>query len=101
MIRRPPRSTLFPYTTLFRSVLAVALAHQVEVVRAVRVLRDAPTLGAEHHVPPVGGERTLLRRRRLDRDVQRVGAVVLPDLARVDASMGSSKGLRGLYPMDL
>src|SRR4030043_761309 len=24
MIRRPPRSTLFPYTTLFRSVLATA-----------------------------------------------------------------------------
>src|SRR2546429_6879322 len=24
MIRRPPRSTLFPYTTLFRSVLTVA-----------------------------------------------------------------------------
>src|SRR3712207_6887092 len=24
MIRRPPRSTLFPYTTLFRSALAVA-----------------------------------------------------------------------------
>src|SRR2546430_7460546 len=24
MIRRPPRSTLFPYTTLFRSVLLVA-----------------------------------------------------------------------------
>src|SRR3712207_7627419 len=30
MIRRPPRSTLFPYTTLFRSVGAVhlQLAHQ-------------------------------------------------------------------------
>src|SRR5258708_30257153 len=28
MIRRPPRSTLFPYTTLFRSVLgALAVAH--------------------------------------------------------------------------
>src|SRR3712207_7746487 len=25
MIRRPPRSTLFPYTTLFRSVLCVLL----------------------------------------------------------------------------
>src|SRR5258708_16797412 len=25
MIRRPPRSTLFPYTTLFRSVLAVVI----------------------------------------------------------------------------
>src|SRR2546421_3963107 len=24
MIRRPPRSTLFPYTTLFRSVIALA-----------------------------------------------------------------------------
>src|SRR5438034_3150548 len=24
MIRRPPRSTLFPYTTLFRSVIVVA-----------------------------------------------------------------------------
>src|SRR3989475_10346060 len=26
MIRRPPRSTLFPYTTLFRSAYAAALA---------------------------------------------------------------------------
>src|SRR3712207_7486662 len=30
MIRRPPRSTLFPYTTLFRS--QVLLVHQVEHV---------------------------------------------------------------------
>src|SRR5712671_6740397 len=28
MIRRPPRSTLFPYTTLFRSFFAAAGAHQ-------------------------------------------------------------------------
>src|SRR5256885_10206783 len=27
MIRRPPRSTLFPYTTLFRSDLVVRLGH--------------------------------------------------------------------------
>src|SRR5258707_10862172 len=27
MIRRPPRSTLFPYTTLFRSVDYAALGH--------------------------------------------------------------------------
>src|SRR3712207_8603048 len=31
MIRRPPRSTLFPYTTLFRSQLRLAL--RVEVLR--------------------------------------------------------------------
>src|SRR2546430_4353856 len=34
MIRRPPRSTLFPYTTLFRSVLAHRLA--LGLSRAVR-----------------------------------------------------------------
>src|SRR3712207_8738539 len=34
MIRRPPRSTLFPYTTLFRSVgdHQVALGHQAVVL---------------------------------------------------------------------
>src|SRR3712207_4015993 len=39
MIRRPPRSTLFPYTTLFRSV--VALIRSVAVLRLLhlRVLR--------------------------------------------------------------
>src|SRR5256885_7134171 len=36
MIRRPPRSTLFPYTTLFRSVRLRRdqLAHDVLVARA-------------------------------------------------------------------
>src|SRR5258707_3774712 len=28
MIRRPPRSTLFPYTTLFRSLGGLPLAHE-------------------------------------------------------------------------
>src|SRR3989442_10453028 len=41
MIRRPPRSTLFPYTTLFRSV--------VHVVRSgIQVLpRDGQSIAAE------------------------------------------------------
>src|SRR2546426_6223815 len=30
MIRRPPRSTLFPYTTLFRSELSVSLSCEVD-----------------------------------------------------------------------
>src|SRR5687768_18202510 len=38
MIRRPPRSTLFPYTTLFRSNAAVAsLPHLIERVGAGQV----------------------------------------------------------------
>src|SRR3712207_7833252 len=45
MIRRPPRSTLFPYTTLFRS-LAVGAEEPVHVV-AVEV-RD------HHHVDGAG-----------------------------------------------
>src|SRR3712207_8472487 len=30
MIRRPPRSTLFPYTTLFRSVPKILVHHDVD-----------------------------------------------------------------------
>src|SRR2546421_11333199 len=39
MIRRPPRSTLFPYTTLFRSIGKLALlscAKKVAVISKVR-----------------------------------------------------------------
>src|SRR5256885_16550111 len=40
MIRRPPRSTLFPYTTLFRSALAwLALGQVLLVATAALVLR--------------------------------------------------------------
>src|SRR2546426_6528552 len=38
MIRRPPRSTLFPYTTLFRSVLIVRGLASPAVVPAVYAL---------------------------------------------------------------
>src|SRR3712207_8542592 len=33
MIRRPPRSTLFPYTTLFRSLLPVGRIRRVGIER--------------------------------------------------------------------
>src|SRR5688572_31800863 len=35
MIRRPPTSTLFPYTTLFRSVIRSASVSQLAAVRRV------------------------------------------------------------------
>src|SRR3712207_7423059 len=40
MIRRPPRSTLFPYTTLFRSVVQLALA--------IAVAGELPAVGPDH-----------------------------------------------------
>src|SRR5688572_31662029 len=47
MIRRPPRSTLFPYTTLFRSVRPrVAVVGDRFLQQPVRVVEDAPGDGA-------------------------------------------------------
>src|SRR2546422_6703166 len=36
MIRRPPRSTLFPYTTLFRSLRAPACKRAISTISAIR-----------------------------------------------------------------
>src|SRR5687768_18086013 len=45
MIRRPPRSTLFPYTTLFRSAGAPqhATAHAPPVATLIAIHRVSPT----------------------------------------------------------
>src|SRR2546430_9522259 len=44
MIRRPPRSTLFPYTTLFRSNLAITLAQAGQRVIVVDANIRTPRL---------------------------------------------------------
>src|SRR2546427_4705294 len=47
MIRRPPRSTLFPYTTLFRSSLEdVRTAHIAEIVCQL-ICRQCPGIKTE------------------------------------------------------
>src|SRR3712207_8219759 len=41
MIRRPPRSTLFPYTTLFRSAKELSsIQHEVENIRRRKTERE-------------------------------------------------------------
>src|SRR3712207_8704241 len=64
MIRRPPRSTLFPYTTLFRSPLLhdlVADVHEAQQRERERALghdpdgqrkRDDVRVGRRQHVVP-------------------------------------------------
>src|SRR5690349_23182795 len=68
MLRRPPRSTLFPYTTLFRSVVHLgsvvpgdhACSHRR--VDSRREGRPARSQGEHHHRPPdSGGDRKSTR----------------------------------------
>src|SRR2546422_5038225 len=49
MIRRPPRSTLFPYTTLFRS----AIDHDPDYALAYSGLSDAYALQVDYRSVPV------------------------------------------------
>src|SRR2546427_8031988 len=49
MIRRPPRSTLFPYTTLFRSVTKAAKKRFLDASRAIGLLQGSPTADALEH----------------------------------------------------
>src|SRR3712207_9020837 len=57
MIRRPPRSTLFPYTTLFRSEVPLdELAHVVAVLdqqRLVEVVLRGERLGVGRGAGPL------------------------------------------------
>src|SRR3989449_3161407 len=74
MIRRPPRSTLFPYTTLFRSV--------------AELLQDAAGEQRARPAPAVGDDGCVLVRHRLlhphleeaPRQRERAGHVALADL---------------------
>src|SRR2546430_12276502 len=49
MIRRPPRSTLFPYTTLFRSSTEVAWSGKYSKVRAVPDMSKSRIVSGRSH----------------------------------------------------
>src|SRR5258708_26280658 len=42
MIRRPPRSTLFPYTTLFRSPCSPFVHHQLDAMLGIDLTHGRP-----------------------------------------------------------
>src|SRR5690349_22162221 len=96
MIRRPPRSTLFPYTTLFRSqfldglrvgricgdvfvlgrivLLVVELDASAFVLLGVRPLGVAPALGArsEEHTSELQSRRDLVCRLLLEKKKNKI-----------------------------
>src|SRR2546429_4424113 len=62
MIRRPPRSTLFPYTTLFRSMKIEQVTHALRApgsLRATRIGQDGRHLG-------IGEARMAVHHRRIE-----------------------------------
>src|SRR5947207_12728162 len=48
MIRRPPRSTLFPYTTLFRSFMFYLFAYTIAILGAFAVIVALGTPGEDN-----------------------------------------------------
>src|SRR5690349_22590746 len=74
MIRRPPRSTLFPYTTLFRSVLVMVTgafglpcASTPRSVRRLRVNEPESEVRSEEHTSELQSRRDLVCRLLLEK----------------------------------
>src|SRR2546426_4224484 len=84
MIRRPPRSTLFPYTTLFRSVECQAELLEEGLVEGALDLERAGRVLVEHDDPVVFGRAGRRERERphelaeVERVLHRVEAEALP-----------------------
>src|SRR2546430_9299661 len=80
MIRRPPRSTLFPYTTLFRSMTRAGelasgiLQHPVDgLLRRRRLVEDlghAPAKRSEEHTSELQSQSNLVCRLLLEKKKQ-------------------------------
>src|SRR4029078_1490971 len=68
MIRRPPRSTLFPYTTLFRS--RVPDEHRRERFAEARLLRHVPDDRSEEHTSELQSLAYLVCRLLLEKNIE-------------------------------
>src|SRR3989449_3965605 len=85
MIRRPPRSTLFPYTTLFRSSVALTDSRPEAIPPAIRRIGDLFTGGvkrgrSEEHTSELQSRlhlvcRLLLEKKKNKIDARRHGAL--------------------------
>src|SRR2546430_3612039 len=70
MIRRPPRSTLFPYTTLFRSVERVGAQRGIQVMHQAdvgRVVQALAFLRSEEHTSELQSQSNLVCRLLLEK----------------------------------
>src|SRR5438132_2706275 len=72
MIRRPPRSTLFPYTTLFRSAICTtARSARQPTCRRGRRVRSLPVSRSEEHTSELQSHSDLVCRLLLEKKKNR------------------------------
>src|SRR2546430_6072849 len=67
MIRRPPRSTLFPYTTLFRSATASAQCTRLRRFIAATAAAIEPAQRSEEHTSELQSQSNLVCRLLLEK----------------------------------
>src|SRR5687767_15412159 len=87
MIRRPPRSTLFPYTTLFRSSSRCSTASRSSRSPTRRASAPRRRARSEEHTSELQSLAYLVCRLLLEKKKTHV-AVLLDDLARVGRQPG-------------
>src|SRR5436309_10651101 len=87
MVRRPPRSTLFPYTTLFRSRLRPGADPQPAAARLGHPHRGAQRR-SEEHTSELQSRENLVCRLLLEKKKEAVAHVAVPFIA-------------GLVPVDV
>src|SRR3712207_8890710 len=68
MIRRPPRSTLFPYTTLFRSRMRHLRPRDRALVLRRRAVRVRPVSRSEEHTSELQSRQYLVCRLLLEKN---------------------------------
>src|SRR2546421_9581036 len=73
MIRRPPRSTLFPYTTLFRSPRRT-LSGVWEMKMWIISVEPMPSMRSEEHTSELQSRSDLVCRLLLEKKKERPGA---------------------------
>src|SRR6266496_6062969 len=67
MMRRPPRSTLFPYTTLFRSVRVGEISEDYTDLKRLKILADRDEDRSEEHTSELQSRRDLVCRLLLEK----------------------------------
>src|SRR5438132_2751223 len=77
MIRRPPRSTLFPYTTLFRSLVADGVMYITSVNEAFAVDARSGRQRSEEHTSELQSHSDLVCRLLLEKKKQRTRVLQL------------------------